>query len=350
MKIMNVTIKDIAKAAGVSHPTVSRALNNHPAISENTRDRIIELAQQMGYVPNASARGLKTKRTCALGVIMHHIEDPFWSEVLDGVDRVLHPEGYSLFIASTHNEKQREREVVKAMVQRGVDGVILFSPQFRERQCNILNSYNLPVVMVNNEGEGECQYFIYNDDVYGGGMITKHLIDLGHTRLAFLGKRHSESNRNRLAGFRAEMQAAGLPIDERYIFHTSAGNPSGGREGAEYLLSLDAIPSAIVCYNDFLAVGVYNYLQEKGLRIPQDVSVTGFDNISIAVYLSPPLTTFHQYKYQLGEGAARMMLEVLSYRQREEMENPPSKKVSLKGILKIRASTTSFGSSGSNQI
>ncbi len=350
MKYTNVTIKDIARAAGVSHPTVSRALNNHPAIKEATRARIIELAQQMGYVPNAAARGLKTNRTRALGVIMQHIEDPFWSEVLDGVDSLLHPEGYSLFIASTHNEKQREKEVVQAMVQRGVDGVILFSPQFREGQCHVLNSYDLPVVMVNNEGEGECQYFIYNDDAYGAGLITKHLIGLGHTRLAFLGKHHSESNRNRLAGFRTEMQAAGLPVDERYIFHASAGNPTGGREGAEYLLSLDSIPTGIVCYNDFLAIGVYNYLQEKGLRIPQDVSVTGFDNISIAAHLSPPLTTLHQYKFQLGEGAARMILEVLSYRQREERENPPSKKVSLKGILKIRASTTSVGSSASNQI
>lgn len=344
MKSINVTIKDIAKAAGVSHPTVSRALNNHPAISEATRKRIIELAQRMGYVPNASARGLKTNRTCALGVIMHQIDDPFWSEVLDGVDSVLHPEGYSLFIASTHREKRREKGVVQAMVQRGVDGVILFSPQFRAGQCHILNSYDLPVVMVNNEGAGECQYFIYNDDTYGAGLIAKHLIGLGHTRLAYLGKRDSESSRIRLASFRAEMQAAGLPVDERYIFHTSTGDPPGGREGAEYLLSLDEIPSGIMCYNDFLATGVYNYLQEKGLRIPQDVSVTGFDNISIAKYLSPPLTTLHQYKFQLGEEAARMMLEVLSYRQREERENPPPKKVSLKGILKIRDSTTSFKS------
>jgi LacI family transcriptional regulator len=145
------------------------------------------------------------------------------------------------------------------------------------------------------------------------------------------------------------MHDAGLLVDERFIFHASAGTPAGGREGAEYLLSLDAIPSGIVCYNDFLAVGVYNYLQEKGLRIPQDVSVTGFDNISIAKYLSPPLTTLHQYKFLLGEGAARMMLEVLSYRQREGHDNPPSKKVSLQGVLKIRASTTSIGSRVSNQ-
>jgi len=348
VKIMNLTIKDIAKAAGVSHSTVSRALNNHPAIAEDTRNRIIELAKQMGYVPNAAARGLKTNRTRALGVILRHIDDPFWSEVLDGVDSVLHPENYSLFIASTHNEKRREKEVVQAMVQRGVDGVILMSPEFREEQFHILNSYDLPMVMINNEGAGECPYIIYNDDVYGARLITKHLIDLGHTQLAYLGKQQGESNRNRLAGFRAEMQAAGLPVDERFIHHTSTGDPVGGREVAEYLLSLDTIPSGIVCYNDFLAVGVYNYLQEKGIRIPQDISVTGFDNISIAAYLSPPLTTLHQYKFELGEGAAHMMLEVLSYRERKNRENPPSKKASLKGILQVRSSTTLFDPHSSN--
>jgi len=107
---MNVSIKDIAKAAGVSHSTVSRALNNHQAISEKTRKRIKELAQQMGYVPSATARGLKTNRTHILGAIMLQIDDPFWGEVLDGVDSILHPEGYSLFIASTHNDIQREKK------------------------------------------------------------------------------------------------------------------------------------------------------------------------------------------------------------------------------------------------
>ena len=347
---MNVTIKDIARAAGVSHPTVSRALNNHPAISEATRERIIKLAKEMGYVPNATARGLKTSRTRALGVILRHIDDPFWSEVLDGVDSVLHPEGYSLFIASTHNEKQREREVVQTMMQRGVDGIILLSPDFREEQFHILNSYDFPMVMVNNEGAGECQYLIYNDDVYGARLITQHLITMGHTRIAYLGKRNTESDRNRLKGFRTEMQIAGLPVDEQYIFHVPAGNPIGGREGAEYLLSLDQIPSAIVCYNDALAIGVYNYLREKGLRIPQDISITGFDNISIAAYLSPPLTTLHQYKFELGEGAARMMLEVLSNRQQKERGNAPSKKVSLKGDLRIRASTIPIGSHAPDSI
>lgn len=340
---MGITIKDIAIAAGVSHPTVSRALNNHPLVSETTRKRIIELAQQMGYVPNASARGLKTSRTRALGVIVRQIDDPFWTEVLDGVDSVLHPEGYSLFIAATHGQRQREKEVVKAMVQRGVDGVILLSPQFSNEQCKILNSYNLPIVMVNNEGAGECKNIIYNDDVYGARLVTEHLLSLGHTQIAYVGIRQGGlPNSDRLAGFRAEMHSARIMVDEKYIYLTSTRNPIGGREAAEYLLSLDQIPTAIVCYNDMIALGVYNCLQEKGLRIPQDISVTGYDDIPIVEYLSPPLTTLHQFKDELGVGAARMMLEVLVNQQGKEEKRSPSKKVSLKGILKIRASTSSI--------
>ena len=347
MEKKNVTIKDIAKAAGVTHPTVSRALNNHPAIAEKTRERILKIAQEMGYVPNAAARGLKTKRTRALGAILHQIDDPFWSEVLDGVDSVLVAEGYSLFIAATHNEKQREKDVVQAMVERGVDGVLLLSPNFREEQCRFLNSYDLPMVMVNNEGVGECRYFISNDDEYGARLVTRHLIELGHTRLAYLGKQHSASNRNRLAGFRTEMHAAGLHVDKKYIYHSADGNPIGGKEGADYLLSLGELPTGIVCYNDFMAVGVYNAAQEKGLRIPLDVSVTGFDNILIAAYLYPPLTTFHQNKYELGQGAARMMLEVLAGQQNKR-EYPTSKKDSIKGALKVRASTAPIGAGASH--
>jgi DNA-binding LacI/PurR family transcriptional regulator len=336
---MNVTIKDIAKAAGVSHPTVSRALNDHPGISTATRERIKKLAEEMGYVPNASARGLKTSRSRALGVIMRQIDDPFWSEVLDGVDSVLHPAGYSLFIASTHMERQREKDVVQAMVQRGVDGVILLAPQFSDEQCHMLKNYGLPMVMVNNEGAGECQYLIYNDDEYGARLVTHYLIDLGHRRIAYLGNRMGGmTDTNRLAGFSAEMQAAGLPVRDEYIYHVPAGNPAGGREGAEYLMTLGEFPTAIVCYNDFLAAGVYNLLLEKGLRIPGDVSVTGFDNISIAAYLTPPLTTLHQFKFEMGRGAAEMMLEVLIKKQQKE-EQFSSRSVSIKGVLYIREST-----------
>lgn len=337
---MGVTIKDIAKAAGVSHPTVSRALNDHPAISPATIKRIKLLAAQMGYVPSATARGLKTSRTHALGVITSNIDDPFWSEVLKGVDDILHPAGYSLFIAATHRDKQRESEVVMAMVQRGVDGVILLAPQFSPEQCQILQSYKLPMAMVNNEGAGECQCLIFNDDVFGIHQITAHLITLGHRKIAYLGNQLGGlTNRNRQRGFSEEMHSSGIRLPEEYIYQASSGTPAGGLEGAQQFLSIHNPPTAIICYNDYMAVGVYNGIAQAGLRIPDDISVTGFDNITMSEFLTPPLTTLHQCKYELGVGAAQMMLEMLKVDHIDNRQLPALNKVNIKGILCIRAST-----------
>lgn len=341
---MNITIKDIARAAGVSHPTVSRALNDHPAISKATSERIKKLAAEMGYIPNAAARGLKTNRTKALGVIISQIDDPFWSEVLNGVDSVLHPAGYSLFIAATHREKEREKQVVQAMMQRGVDGVILLAPQFGADQSHIFWTYGFPMAMVNNEGAAECEYIIYNDDDYGIRLILKHLIELGHKKIAYLGnKMGGLTNTNRQAGFIEELKSAGLEVRQEFIYQASAGNPFGGREGALYFMGLAEKPTAIVCYSDYVAVGVYNVLVEKKLHIPRDISVTGFDNINIAAYLTPPLTTLHQFKYELGVGAAKMMLEVLEKRHLKTEQTQKQQKVSIKGTLFIRSSTAPPG-------
>jgi DNA-binding LacI/PurR family transcriptional regulator len=337
---MGVTIKDLARAAGVSHTTVSRALHDHPAISDETIALIKSLAASMGYVPSATARGLKTHRTRALGVIVSNIDDPFWSEVMHGVDDVLHPSGYSFFVAATHRNKQREKEVVNMMVQRGVDGVILLAPQFSSEQCHTLQSYGLPMAIVNNEGAGEYQYLIYNDNLYGIRLICNHLLELGHRQIAYLGNTLGGlTNTERMHGFEENMAAAGLKVDEDFIHLTKGGTPEGGYAGAQYLLSLPKVPTAIVCYNDYMAVGVYRALAQAGYRIPEDMSVAGFDDITISAYLLPPLTTLHQFKYDLGVGAARMMLEILETGPRPSGEPAVHKKVSLQGQIVIRKST-----------
>lgn len=337
---MAVTIKDLARAAGVSHTTVSRALHDHPAISTETITRVKNLAVSMGYVPSATARGLKTRRTRALGVIVSDIDDPFWSEVMHGVDDVLHPNGYSFFVAATHRNKQREKEVVRMMVQRGVDGVILLAPQFSSEQAHMLHSYGLPMAIVNNEGAGLYQYLIYNDNDFGINLVTRHLIDLGHREIAYLGNSLGGlTNQERESGFIETMKLAGLQPQEDFIHLTKGGTPEGGFAGAQYLLSLPRVPTAIMCYNDFMAVGVYRALAQAGYRIPEDMSVTGFDDITISAYLLPPLTTLHQYKYDLGVGAARMMLEVLEQPPTMTSEPPVNKRMSLQGQLTLRKST-----------
>jgi DNA-binding LacI/PurR family transcriptional regulator len=287
---------------------------------------------------------LKTRRTRALGVIVSNIDDPFWGEVMHGVDDVLHPAGYSFFVAATHRDEQREKDIVQLMVQRGVDGVILLAPQFSSEQSQLLRSYGLPMAIVNNEGAGEYPYLIYNDDVYGIRLITRHLLDLGHAKIALLGnKLGGQTNTERERGFRAELEAAGIDIRREYIYQASSGTPDGGYEGGQYILSLAERPSAVVCYNDYLAIGVYKALAQAGLCIPQDVSVTGFDDITIAGYLTPPLTTLHQFKYELGVGAAKMMLEILEQGSDVSGESLNPKKVSLKGELIVRQSTAPSG-------
>ncbi len=337
---MPVTIKDLARAAGVSHTTVSRALHDHPAISTQTINRIKDLAASMGYVPSATARGLKTHRTRALGVVVSNIDDPFWSEVMHGVDDVLHPNGYSFMVAATHRNKQREKEVVLMMVQRGVDGVILLAPQFSSDQAYMLHSYGLPIAIVNNEGAGEYQYLIYNDNHYGINLITRHLLDLGHQEIAYLGNMLGGlTNTEREHGFLDTIQKSGLKVNEDFIHLTKGGTPEGGFAGAQYLLSLPRVPTAIMCYNDYMAVGVYRALSQAGYQIPRDMSVVGFDDITISAYLQPPLTTLHQFKYDLGAGAARMLLEILDQNPARPKEQSTQKKVSLKGQLVVRGST-----------
>jgi DNA-binding LacI/PurR family transcriptional regulator len=337
---MAITIKDIARAAAVSHTTVSRALHDNPAISSETIIRIKDLAIKMGYVPNATARGLKTHRSRSLGIIVSNVDDPFWSEVMHGVDDILHPAGYSFFVAATHRDKQREKDIVQLMVQRGVDGVILLAPQFSAEQSQLLRDYGLPMVIVNNEGAGEYQYLIYNDDIYGIGLITRHLIELGHQNIAFLGnKSGGRTNSERERGFREEMNAGGLIIRPEFFYQASSGIPEGGEEGGQYLLSLQNRPTAIICYNDYMAMGVYKCLRQTGLRIPQDISVTGFDDIKISDFLSPPLTTLHQFKNKLGGGAATMMLEILESSQDLYATILSPKKVVVQGELVIRKST-----------
>jgi len=336
---MPVTIKDIAKAAGISHATVSRALHNHPAISKETVERVQQLAREMGYIPSQAARSLKTRHSHALGVIVSNIDDPFWGEVLYSIDEVCRAANYSLFIMTTHRDKEREKEVVQTLVQRGVDGVILCAPQFSEKQSQLIKSYGLPMVIVNNEGSVDSPYLVFNDDINGIRLAARHLIELGHRRIAFLGNAvGGRTTAEREKGFRQELRDRGVAVLEEYIRLTESETLAAGFNGARELLAIDPRPTAIVCYNDVLAIGVYSAVTQAGLRIPDDISITGFDDISVAAYLVPPLTTIRQHKAELGSVAANMMLEVLA-RKEEGIEDLEPRRVNLPNELLVRAST-----------
>jgi DNA-binding LacI/PurR family transcriptional regulator len=333
---MPVTIKDIARKAGVAHTTVSRALRGSSLISSQTTQRIRRISAEMGYRPSAAARTLKTNRSQALGVIIRNVDDPFFSEILQGIEEVAQANGYSLFMAAAQRDHEQEQTIVQDMVERRVDGIIICSTPVSTEQSRQLTSFGVPIVMVNNQAAEAYRYSIYHDDVDGSRQVTRHLIELGHRKLAYLGNANAgRSTIDRQAGFQQELDRAGITLPAAFIYQVPGGRPENGRAGMEHFLNSPALPTALVCYNDMMAIGVLQALQSAGIPAPEQISVTGFDNIIFSAYTNPPLTTFDQPKRFIGAEAARLVLGLLT--GTEEDAGPKIK--TLKGSLLVRAST-----------
>jgi DNA-binding LacI/PurR family transcriptional regulator len=335
---MPITIKDVARRAEVSHSTVSRALQGNPLISDETSERVRRIALEMGYHPSAAARSLKTRQTQALGVVVRNIDDPFFSEILQGIEDVAQQAGYSIFISSSQNDTNRERSVVQAMREHRVDGIIICSTSFSSDQSQELLEYGVPIVAVNNQAAEEYRYSIYHDDEDGCRQLTRYLIEMGHRRIAYLGNSLSgRTTLDRLSGFQKEMDAAGLPVPVEYIHQVPGGGPENGRLGLDHFLELVDRPTALICFNDMMAIGALQKLQSVGISVPDECSVTGFDNIVFSAYTNPPLTTFDQPKYYIGAEAGRLLLDLL--KTATEGVATARKSQTLKGRLLVRKST-----------
>jgi DNA-binding LacI/PurR family transcriptional regulator len=289
----------------------------------------------MGYQPSAAARSLKTNRSQVLGVIVSSLDDPFFSEILQGVEETAQESDFSLFIAASQRDPNRERRIVQTMMEHRVDGVIICSTSFGAAQGRQLLEYGFPTVVVNNQSAEDFRYSIYHDDVDGSRQVTRHLIALGHRRIAYLGNSLSgRTTLDRLSGFRMEMESAGLPVRDEYVYEVEGGNPEHGMAGAEYFLNLSNRPTAIVCFNDLIATGVLKSMFVAGMEVPSDISVTGFDNIKFSEYTQPALTTFDQPKRFIGIEATRLLLDLLRH-----VPDDGKKVKMLKGSLLVRAST-----------
>lgn len=337
---MAVTIKDIANAAGVSHTTVSRALKGNKVIAPQTAARICQIAEELGYVPNTVARGLKTNRSYILGIIVRRIGDPYFADIQRGIEEALHQNNYRMILTSSKKDALREAEIIRAMSEHRVDGVIICSSQVNESHRLKLEKFGMPTVLMNNQADDNHPLSIRHDDIHGCRLLVRHLIQLGHKRIAYLGHANAGlTNDNRFMGFVQEIESAGLQFDSRYHLLSQRSTPENGRLAIKPLTQMDAPPTAMICYNDILAIGAMKGLKEAGWNIPQDFSITGFDNISLASFVEPPLTTFNQPKYEIGYQAAELMLAYLASRDKGEPFHSNTK--ILKGKLIVRQSTTS---------
>lgn len=336
---MPVTIKDIAKKAGVSHATVSRSLNGNPSIPERTAVGIRDLALEMGYLPSAAARGLKTNRSQVLGVIVSRIDNPYFGEIVQGIEDTLKDTGYSIFVASTNFDHAHERTIIQAFGEHRVDGVIIGSISFNKEHAELLNSYNIPVVVINDQSPRDQKVSIAHDDVYGAQQVTRHLLDLGHRAICYLGNaRAKRINRDRSRGFVKEMGAAGVPSPENLILNMEGSEIEDGTQGMSELLNRPERPTAVFCFNDLMAIGALKTLQTNGVRVPQELSISGFDNIAYSAYTTPSLTTFDQPKRLIGAEAAEMLLELINQARNGNGHEKVLSRL-IRGNLLVREST-----------
>ncbi len=305
---MTVSIKDIAEKAGVSPSTVSRALNDHPRISQGTKERIRRLAAEMGYSPSAVARSLVTKRTRTVGFAVAWVSDPFLAPLLRGVEDFAVENGYTVVLSSFYNEAQREQELLSTFRERRVDGVIVESSRLDAERYPLPDQLGLPIVLINRP---EYAYSVSTDNHQGGRLATEHLVDLGHSRIGYIAaERGKRTNVDRLKAYERVLQARGCPIEDNLVAQGD-GYAGGGREAMRRLLALPSPPTAVFCYNDLTAMGAARAVREAGLHVPDDISLIGFDDIELAAYFHPPLTTVRQPAYELGRRAMEMVLALM---------------------------------------
>lgn len=306
-----VSIKDIARRAGVSHSTVSRALRGSPLVNPRTAERIRRLAARMGYIPNAAARSLATARTGIVGLVITSLADPFLAEIVRGVEEVALEAGYRLFLATSNADPDRELAAVRALAESRVEGVIVASSRVGELYLPHLKALKVPIVLINNHREGPFLYSVAADSWQGASLAVSHLLALGHRRIAYIaGPPAARTNRERWEAYRAMLAAAGIDPDPEWMVEGN-GRPEGGEWGLRRLLSAPRRPTAVFCYNDMTAIGALRAARAAGVRIPADLSIVGFDDILFAAYTEPPLTTVAQPKYEMGRVAMGLLLRLL---------------------------------------
>jgi len=312
---VSITIKDIAKAAGVSHTTVSRALRGSPAISDETTARIRQLARDMGYTPSAVAQSLLSRQTQTIGVVITTIADPFTVQIVGGVEEVAQAAGYSVFLSTSHNNPEQELVVVETFHRRRVDAIIVISSRVGSVYSSRLDQIQVPIVLVNNQEEGDYLHSVAVDDISAAQLAIEHLISLGHRRIGYIGTAtRPKSNRRRLDGYQAAFRQAGIPFDPVLIRSPEADSDiERGQAGLGHLKAAKA--TAVFCYNDLTAIGLLMACRQHNVAVPYELSIVGFDDIEPALYVTPPLTTIRQPRTKLGQLATKMVLDLLNERE-----------------------------------
>lgn len=311
-RVQRVTVRDVARAAGVHFSTVSRVMNpqTRDQITDNVAKRVLKAAERLGYRTNALAAGLRTRRSRVVGIIIPYIDSPLYPPILLAIEDVLNERGYVAIICNTQNDPAREERALAEMMARQVDGLILGTATRHDPAVKAWVKRGAPLVMINRTDQSGEAPSIITDDLFGIGLVIDHLIELGHEAIGHIaGPQQLSTGAARCEGFRKALVRHGHRTAARSIIVAEDFTREAGRRACHKLLNQFPQTTAIAAANDLLALGCYEALQERGVSSPTDVSVTGYNDSSFVDLLTPPLTTVRIPQREIGVQAARVLLQ-----------------------------------------
>jgi LacI family transcriptional regulator len=341
---MPVTIKDVALESGVNISTVSRALNNAYGVNDETRKHVMEVARRIKYRPNYVARGLVTGRSQTIGLVVSDIRNPFFAEVARGAEDAAHRAGRDVVLCNSDLNAEKQMGYFDSLLAKRVDGIVMNSVAALSRaQQDQLWAAGLPIVLLNRSSGYRRFSSVLGDNLAGGEIAGNYLIDLGHTKVGHItGPRAHGNLTDRAKGFLKVFHDRGLPKPEVICGkHTFAG----GYKSANQLLGPDRKITAIFAGNDVLAFGCIRAAIEKGIRIPDDLSIIGFDNVEISQITNPPLTTIDQPKYEIGKAAIEMLLKMMA---KDGIREPEHRTIGVR-LIERQSCRRVSGSAGPNR-
>ncbi len=313
------TIKDVARLAGVSTTTVSHVINKTRFVAEVTQQKVMAAVDELNYAPSAVARSLKCNTTRTIGMLVTQSNNPFFAEVIEGVESYCYRQGYTLILCSTGGIFEKQRDYIRMLAGKRVDGLLVMCSDLTDELNKMLDAHpDIPKVIMDWGPESSQADKIIDNSEEGGYLATRYLLDNGHKDIACLsGQLDKMACQERIIGFRRAMTEAGLTANDDWIFEGNFECDTAVIT-ADKIIAMEKRPSAIFCFNDIMALGLISRLQEHGIRVPDDISVIGYDNIDLSAYFSPPLTTIHQPKRRLGKTAVEILLERLKDKDHEK--------------------------------
>ncbi|MCK9524842.1 MAG: LacI family transcriptional regulator [Limnochordia bacterium] len=309
-----VTISDVAKRAKVSRSTVSRVLNNQVHhVQEETRRAVLEAAAALAYKPNSLARSLKTKRTHCIGVITDDIDTPFLPSMLKAIEQYAFSQGYSALVCNSGYESGKQEAYVEMLAQRQIDGII-FAASFVYSYTQTLINPGLPIVYAYSHSPHDKKNSVLPDDFHAAELVMDHLVALGHRRIGYInGPENVIPSQERIRGYKEALKKHAIQFDQQLARHGAWEDPQSGYRATEALLALDNPPTAIFAANDIMAAGVIDAVHSLGLKVPEDISVIGYDDRDVARFLKPSLTTVRLPMADIGSAAVKMLIDCLDH-------------------------------------